>query len=321
MTRDTNTLKDRIRAVIKTIPVVGKPYVQREELRSTLQQLWEPPGHFYSPIPDLADIRRNEARVFDTNSREVAGVDLNERAQLQLFHELATFYSEQPFAVSKQPGARYYFNNPAFSYFDAIIFYGMLRYARPGRVIEVGSGYSSCLLLDTNERFFNHSIACTFIEPYPQLLTSLIRDEDRQRMTLIARNLQDVDSRIFSELSPDDILFIDSSHVSKTHSDVNYLFFEVLPRLRSGVHIHIHDIFYPFEYPKEWVYQGRAWNEAYMLRSFLQYNSAFEIRLFNSFMERFHKDVVADAMPLCVQYSTHSMIPTSAQSLWLTKRG
>jgi methyltransferase family protein len=312
-------LRSHIRQFIKKVPFVGKAFVQRDELRAVVQKLWEPPGHFYSPIPALADIRRNEHRVFAASSREIPGIDLNESGQLGLFEELAPFYGEQPFSENRREGARYFFQNPAFSHCDAIVLYCMLRHARPRRVIEVGSGFSSCALLDTNERFFNHSIACTFIEPYPQLLTSLVKDGDHARMTLMARNLQDVDPRIFEELSPNDILFVDSSHVSKTDSDVNYVFFEILPRLRSGVYIHFHDIFYPFEYPKEWVYQGRAWNEAYILRSFLQYNTRFEIQFFNSFLERFHTDLIARAMPLCLRYSTHSMVQTSAQSLWLKK--
>lgn len=312
-------MRSRIRQFIKRVPFLGKAFVQRDELRAVVQTLWEPPGHFYSPIPALADIRRHEDRVFDTSSREIPGVDLNESGQLRLLDELLPFYREHPFSENRREGARYFFQNPAFAHCDAIVLYCMLRYARPRRVIEVGSGYSSCALLDTNERFFNHSIACTFIEPYPQLLASLVKEEDHARMTLIARNLQDVDPRIFAELSSNDILFVDSSHVSKTDSDVNYIFFEVLPRLRSGVYVHFHDIFYPFEYPKEWVYQGRAWNEAYLLRSFLQYNTRFEIQFFNSFLERFHKDTIARAMPLCLHYSAQSMMPTSAQSLWLRK--
>jgi hypothetical protein len=314
-------VKSAIRNLLKKVPLIGKPYVQRDELRAVVQKLWEPPGHFYSPIPEQAEILRNDDRIFDTSSREVAGVELNESGQLQLFHALAAFYGDHPFPEHKQDGRRYWFENPAFSYFDAIVFSCMIRHVRPRRVIEVGSGHSSCALLDTNERFFDRAIECTFIEPYPQLLMSLLRDEDRAHLRLVARNLQDVDRSVFSELSEDDILFIDSSHVAKTDSDVNYIFFEVLPRLRNGVYIHFHDIFYPFEYPKEWVYQGRAWNEAYILRAFLQHNACFRIQLFNSFLERFHRDTVAREMPSCLRYSTHSMIPTSAQSIWLKKIG
>lgn len=312
-------LKARIREIVKKLPLLGKSFVQRDQLRAVVRQLWEPPGHFYSPIPAEEEIRRHEDRVFDATSKVVPGVDLNEAGQLALFDALARFYPDLDFPEHKREGSRYYLENNAFGHFDAIVYQCLLRRIRPRRVIEVGSGHSSCVLLDTNERFFDRAIACTFIEPYPALLTSLITDDDRARTTLMARNLQDVDPGMFSELSANDILFIDSSHVSKTHSDVNYLFFEVLPRLESGVYVHFHDIFYPFEYPKEWVYQGRAWNEAYVLRAFLQHNDRFSIELFNSFIETFHRPAVARKMPLCLRYAKQSMVQTSAQSIWLKK--
>jgi hypothetical protein len=311
--------KDRLRSLVKKTPLLGKPYVQRDELRAIANQLWEPPGHFYSPIPALDEIRRSADRIFDTNVAALGGIDLNEPGQLAMIDAIKRYYPEQPFPEYKQEGRRYFFENPAFSYFDAIVFYCLIRHARPKRVIEVGSGYSSCVLLDTNELFAANSISCTFIEPYPRLLESLISGQDRQRVTILARNLQDVETGLFSELSAGDILFIDSSHVSKTNSDVNHVFFEVLPRLASGVYIHFHDIFYPFEYPSAWVYQGRAWNEAYTLRAFLQYNDRFTIQVFNSFLETFHAAAIARDMPLCARYSKQSMIPTSAQSLWLKK--
>ena len=94
-------------------------------------------------------------------------------------------------------------------------------------------------------------------------------------------------------------------------SDVNHIFFEILPRLSSGVHIHFHDIFYPFEYPKDWVYEGRAWNEAYVLRAFLQYNSAFRVVLMNTFMERYHESFFQERMPLCLK--------NTGASLWIRK--
>ena len=90
-----------------------------------------------------------------------------------------------------------------------------------------------------------------------------------KRHRLVNVKLQDVDLKEFDKLKSGDVLFIDSTHVSKIGSDVNYLFFEILPRLHRGVYIHIHDIFYPFEYPKDWIDEGRAWNENYILRAFL----------------------------------------------------
>jgi predicted O-methyltransferase YrrM len=312
-------LKTRLRDFIKKTPLVGKAYVQRDELRAVVNQLWEPPGHFYSPIPSLDEIRHRADRVFAAGPAALGGIDLDEPAQLATLEQLTRYYAEQPFTDHKREGLRYFFENPAFSYFDAIVFYCMIRHVRPRRVIEIGSGYSSCVLLDTNERFAGNSISCTFIEPYPRLLESLITDDDRRRVTIVASNLQDVDPAVFSELVAGDMLFVDSSHVSKTDSDVNCVFFDVLPRLNSGVHVHFHDIFYPFEYPSAWVYQGRAWNEAYTLRAFLQYNERFTIEVFNSFLETFHRDTIAREMPLCTRYSTQSMVPTSAQSIWLKK--
>src|SRR5688572_14633479 len=238
-------LKDRLRELVKKVPLLGKAYTQRDELRKTLNELWEPPGHFYSPIPSLEEIRRSEAKVFATDARELGGIGLNEGSQLALWEALTRYYPEQPFAEQKQPGLRYFFENPAFGHFDAIVLYAMIRHARPRRVIEVGSGYSSCVLLDTNELFHGNGISCTFVEPYPELLLSLIKPEDRSRISIRAKNLQDVDPEVFSTLADGDILFIDSSHVSKTHSDVNYVFFEILPRLQDGVHVHFHDIFHP----------------------------------------------------------------------------
>jgi hypothetical protein len=312
-------LKRRVQSVIKTIPVLGRPFVERDELRAVVEKLREPPGHFYSPIPSLAEIRQRESRIFEASSATVSGVDLNEAGQLQLFAALTEFYGGQPFPVTKQAGWRYCFENPAFSYFDAIILYSMIRYLKPRRVIEIGCGYSSCVLLDTNERFFDNGIDCTFIEPYPQLLMSLLKESDRSRITIIPTNLQDVDLQVFARLEANDILFVDSSHVSKTGSDVNYAVFDILPRLAPGVYIHFHDIFHPFEYPKPWVYEGRAWNEAYLLHAFLQYNDAYAIQLSNSFVEHFHRDVVSRDMPLCLNFAKASIIPTSAQSLWLKK--
>lgn len=116
---------------------------------------------------------------------------------------------------------------------------------------------------------------------------------------------------LFESLQANDILFIDSTHVCKTYSDVNRIFFEILPHLSSGVHIHFHDIFYPFEYPRKWVYEGRAWNEAYLLRAFLQYNSAFQVVLMNTYMEHFFDTFFDQNMPLCMK--------AKGGSIWIQK--
>jgi hypothetical protein len=211
---------------------------------------------------------------------------------------LAEYSDEIPFQAEKQKGLRYFLQNPMFGFADGICLYGMIRHLKPKSIIEVGAGYSSCVMLDTNELFFDNSISCTFIEPNPESFLSQLEPGDLQRIELLRMTPQDVQPDMFASLSANDILFIDSTHVSKAGSDVNYLVFEVLPELQSGVYIHFHDVFYPFEYPKRWICDlGISWNEAYLLRAFLQYNQSFRIALFVNYLERFHLDQLRALMP------------------------
>jgi predicted O-methyltransferase YrrM len=181
----------------------------------------------------------------------------------------------------------------------------------PKRIIEVGSGHSSALMLDTIEHAEGLDVHTTFIEPFPARLHSVLRDQDRRTSTIIERRVQDVPLATFETLEADDILFIDSSHVSKVGSDLNYLVFDVLPRLAEGVVVHVHDIFWPFEYPLEWIRAGRAWNEIYLLRAFLQYNEAFDVTLFNHYVGEKHAAFFEAHMPLFLE--------NTGGSLWLRK--
>lgn len=149
----------------------------------------------------------------------------------------------------------------------------LMRAFRPRNIIEVGSGYSSLLMADVNQRFLDGSANIVCIEPYPREF--LARGIPGLSKVLVQR-VQDVPLDSFESLDENDILFIDSSHVGKTGSDVNYLFFEVLPRLRRGVVIHVHDIFLPADYQQDWaITENRSWNEQYLLRALLMYSNRF----------------------------------------------
>ncbi len=284
------------------------------DLRERLSkyELGWPPGHFYSPLPDLEIVKKTEHKIWKELNNEVKGIDLREKQQLELLRNISHYYHQQPWQDEKKDDLRYYFFNPNFTYGESLILFGMIMHLKPKNIIEIGSGYSSCVTLDTNELFFNNSISLTFIEPYTELLISLLKQGDRDTISIIESDLQDVDTNIYSSLKNGDILFIDSTHVAKIGSDVNHIFFEILPQLNSGVYIHFHDIYFPFEYPKNWVYQGRAWNEAYLLRAFLQNNDQFEIVLFNSFIGNFHKPMLEQIMPLAAK--------TPGSSIWLRKK-
>lgn len=256
-------------------------------------------GHYYSPIPSRKELRRDQARIFDRSLRELPGIELDDAGQVALLERLGELYPEQPFPVRAGPHTRYHLDNSWFAGADGLLLHLMIRQAAPRRVVEIGSGFSSLVMLDTNERFFDNRIRLTFVEPNPERLLSRLRPGDARLAEVVERRVQDVDLTLFRELGAGDILFVDSSHVSKVGSDLNHLLFTVLPELAPGVLVHFHDVPYPFEYPQEWVGYGFAWNEAYLLRAFLQYNAAFRIRLWNSYIALAHADLLEERMPLC----------------------
>jgi len=268
------------------------------------------PGHYYSPIPSVAEVEKDEERIF-SNPETLPAVDLNVEGQIALLDRLELFYDSFPYKNQRTEGLRYSLANPVFGGADAVFLFAMLRHLRPGTVIEVGSGHSSCLMLDTNDLFLGGNTLFTFIDPNPDSLRALLTDGDEDRVQIIPTRVQEIKLDTFAALNAGDVLFIDSSHVSKVGSDVNYIFFEVLPSLKSGVYVHIHDIHYPFEYPREWVYAGRAWNEAYLLRAFLQYNDSFQIILFNALVSRLCEERLRKQFPVALDRTG---------GIWLQKR-
>lgn len=235
------------------------------------------PGHFYSPIPSDEEID-NWSKI-RTPIPDKVGLDLNRAGQKQFVESLSPYFKEIPFTDKAGAGLRYYYENPYYSYADATFLHLVIRHLKPRRIVEVGSGFSSAVMLDTIDRFPYGDVRINFIDPYADRLRSLLRPEDAKRTTIIEKPVQGVDKSLFTSLESGDILFIDSSHVSKAGSDVNFLVFEVLPILKPGVWIHVHDIFPDFDYPDEWLKMGRAWNEGYLIRAFLLFNDAFKIML------------------------------------------
>ena len=184
------------------------------------------PGHFCSPIPSIEDIER----AITAAPASYSGIDLREDQQLALLEKISRYYPEIPFPAEKNERFRFAFHNPSYSWGDAIILFCMIRKLRPRRILEIGSGHTSALILDTNERFFDGGIECTFVEPHPELLLSLLRSSADHEPRLIPRKLQDVNLTLFDTLEAGDILFVDSSHVLKAGSDCQLLFSDILPR-------------------------------------------------------------------------------------------
>ena len=246
------------------------------------------PVHFYSPIPNTAEL----ADEIWTKERAMDGIDMNDAAQLALVNAWRRFadeYSALPLDPTDSP-ERFYLRNPMFAGMDALVLYCMLRHFRPRQVIEVGCGFSTRLLVDATRRNGPTDILC--IEPYPDpVLPNL-------SVKLLERRVQDVAPSEFERLGSGDFLFIDSSHTIKIGGDVNYLWLEVVPRLKPGVIVHLHDIFLPIEQPREWVVGGlRFWSEQDLLHAFLAFNGAFEVLCANTYLRLRHEALLRDVFP------------------------
>lgn len=268
-----------------------------------------PPGHYYSAIPGTDDRRRALANC-RAGPTELPGIDLGSERQWALLDELQPLLESGGLTEEPAGGRRYGLSNPSFGHGDAVVLQALMRHLRPRRIVEVGSGHSSALMLDVDEFHLGRSIEFTFLEPYPDLLRSLMKPGDPS-WAIRQQIAQDADLGIFRTLEPNDILFIDSTHVLKAGSDVCRLLFEVLPALAPGVIVHVHDIFWPFEYPSNWLEEGRAWNEAYALRAFLQYNRCFSILLFTNYLV--HRDQA------WFQRHAPTVLRNAGGSIWLRR--
>jgi hypothetical protein len=188
---------------------------------------------------------------------------------------------------------RFHLNNGLFGGTDALVAYCMIRHIQPRLIIEVGSGFSSLVAAETIARNGSSELIC--IEPFPR---EFVRKGFPGLQSLIEERVQDINLEFFSQLESGDILFIDSSHTVKIGGDVNYLFLEVLPRLKPGVIVHVHDIFLPFEYRRDWVLdEFRFWSEQYLLQAFLTFNSEFEVVMANRYLAHRYREDLKTAFP------------------------
>ena len=261
-------------------------------------QRYVPHGHFYSPLPSKEDEEKYCAnKPVDVDS----SIRLNIDEQLALCNEMKKFYNPGMFAetesgLGQNGNTRYYYENKFFSYGDGIILNMFLRKTQPKRIVEVGCGFSSAMMLDTCDMFSElGDVDFTFIEPEPERrLLKLVKEKE---INLIKSNLQDLEpDLIYNSLEAGDLLFIDSSHVVKLNSDVMFIFDRILPNLKKGVYVHFHDVVYPFVYPDCWVREGRFWNEVFFLKQFLAYNDSWKIVLWPVMLHQ--KNLIQDIFPL-----------------------
>jgi hypothetical protein len=253
------------------------------------------PNHFYQPIPDTSKLGDDPWSHFS----DMVGVNPNEARQLELlaaFRDYAPSYETFP----KNPTAArsaFYLDNGMFESVDAEILYCFIRHFKPRRIMEIGSGFSTLLsakaILDNRSADNTYQCRLTAIDPYPR---QTLKDGFPGLSALIQRPVQSLSPSFFEDLETNDILFIDSSHVLKIGGDVRYEFLDLIPRVRAGVLVHVHDIFLPAEYPKHWIIHDlRFFSEQYLLQAFLAFNNSFEVLWAGNYMHLNHPDALTSA--------------------------
>ena len=265
------------------------------------------PVHFYQPIPDTQTL----PETLWNRPSKLVGIDMNDSVQLDLLRKrFPKFREEYEQFPSKPTGgpSRFYLTNGLFDGTDALVAYCMVRHFQPHLIIEVGSGFSSLVSGEAAAKNKGSALIC--IEPFPQ---EFLKPGFPGLHSLIEKRVEDVDLNFFSQLGSGDILFIDSSHTVKIGGDVNYLFLELLPRLRPGVIVHVHDIFFPFDYRRDWVMdEFRFWSEQYLLQAFLSFNSEFEVLMSNSYLGYYYKEDLKATFP--------SLASWGGGSFWMRRK-
>jgi hypothetical protein len=255
-------------------------------------------AHYYSPVPDIADLRQRQ--VWNRRS-DLAGIDFQPDQQVQLLRSLGSKYGHEcnwSFAPSDNK-LEFFTENNSFSFGCAASLHSLLRYYKPGKVFEIGSGNSSLVFSGALTRNASEGHTCDYsiIDPYP---SPLLQHGLPGLTRVMSQRVELIEPSIFESLGVNDILFIDSGHTVRTGSDVNFLFLEVLPRLAPGVIVHVHDIGLPYEYPEVYFTNPSFrmfWTESYLLQAFLVFNSKFEVLLALNYLMRDRKQEFAQAFP------------------------
>lgn len=267
---------------------------------------------YESPIPDFE--RFDES--FWSKRSELAGVDINEKKALELLEifesKFKNEYEAFPMDETSIPH-QYYVKNRMFTSMDAEILYCMIRYFKPHKIIEIGSGYSTRLsakaILKNQDEDDGYKCELVAIEPYPQ---TVLKTGFPGLSELISKPIQEIPLSTFEGLKQNDILFIDSSHVLRTGGDVQIEYLEILPRLSKGVVVQIHDIMFPEEYPKYRFKQHRFYTEQYLLQAFLAFNNTFEVLWPGNYMQVNYSDKLEKA------FSRYKQIKASG-SFWMRR--
>lgn len=250
------------------------------------------PDHYYSPVPNINEL--SKTRSIWARESSLGGVQLDLDEQCRNLIEIcqrseAEFRGNHTYLTGVAAGW-----GPGFGYIEAQALHGFIRYFKPRQIVEVGAGVTThCMLaaVRLNEKESSRDCLITSIEPYP---SDQLR---RAPVKLIAQPVQTVEHNVFQALDSGDLLFIDSSHAVKTGSDVTFLILEILPRLNSGVLVHLHDVYLPYDYRPDILHSFFDWQETALLHVFLIHNQRVEVLFCMSHLHHKKPDVLRQVFP------------------------
>ncbi|MBN1668439.1 MAG: class I SAM-dependent methyltransferase [Anaerolineales bacterium] len=272
---------------------------------------------YYAPLPNLKSLQNNAARWQKASS--LPGIDYDLGAFKTLLRELTQSYTQELTQLPAYPRVQKMGFGPGYTAIDAQSLYMIIRQFKPARYIEIGSGISTyyCHLAAKKNRADGYPLQIECIEPYPYAALTALPGIQLQK-----QEVQNIDPAYFEQLTRNDILFIDSSHVLKIDGDVAYLYLEILPRLKPGVLIHIHDIPFPYNYPyppEFWINAApwpKYWNEAMVLQAFLAFNASFQVILSTPLLRYFDEPFLRQTF---LNYQPVTVEPNTFSSIWLQR--
>jgi hypothetical protein len=254
------------------------------------------PDQYYQPLINPKKYLKKSLR----QDRILNGIDLNVQEQLNILDKFNFNQELLDFPIDKEnvkSGISFFYNNGSYCSGDAEYLYNIIRLFKPSKIIEIGSGNSTLMALNATAKNHdedeNYNCEHVCIEPFemPWLET--------KNLKVIREKVEDMDIAFFEQLNANDILFIDSSHIIRPQGDVLFEYLEILPVLKPGVIIHVHDIFTPKDYPDQWIYKDNLlWNEQYLLEAFLSLNTKFKIIGATNYLSHNHKEAFSAKCPI-----------------------
>jgi hypothetical protein len=267
--------------------------------------------HYYQPIPN-----KNELLIYVNKPRPLESIVWNLNNQVEFTNKILIKYKKEFNDPNIISSFGYNEKLAAFGSGDSEFLYGMVRELKPNLIIEIGAGASTQIILAALKKNHNElNIISTFlsIDPFPGQFVESIDKEFLYFVDfrIIKEKVQEVNPSIFNKLMENDILFVDSSHVFKQGSDVELEFLRIYPNINKGVYVHIHDIFFPNDYPHEWnERENRFWNEQYHLETFLLLNDKYQVVTSLSMVSETHQSIFMDNI-------NHYHVARVPGSLWM----